>query len=758
VWKRPTEYRDATTYPVPLLYEIWHFNTLLKYSWTPDMQKCVGDYIDSRDLAGFVARANKSHNYTINTDYKTSGLTMPRWFAGKVKDKLNQLNPKIICSFADEGWPILDKSGEIYESTNFGYGLGAVNNLYTLFTVVIHRYAKEIYLIDQDSEILSFNDDSTFTNSEPVLARWLDLVRDFGGWPDESKSVQLQGGTWFCELHQLRFLKCNFKSVSAFHTMYMTVLKSVNKDHWRFLATDTYDAIRGWNHDISAGGKDEARSLLSTISEYTLRLAQNFFGVQFNVDCPIPEAGGLSLGYGIRTPYALKGSLVWMERAQNHFDIKEWCEMARVFMASKDHLTRKLAYRPWKKFPEGRTKSIFECLGAVKGIHHELEAFSDKAGNKFVTDSHWHRNQMWLSLSKVISDAKSSYKEQSFWDWALGRSWPNEAIPTYFVESVKHIPEATIIPWVDVPPISTKYTLVTTVVKWVTGETKELNLGAFFNHPTMILGETDEYLPVLTPIELEKVLDHGAPKKVLLDYFLRNGDIPTELRTQARMSKAALELVQHRVPDGYKHCDGATWWTILPIPYKNRDLMSVKHLLPIHQPRALYELLMDPAQETEYHDHAYTFEYIGEHEKYNKEFWKTSTKKAKGKRTNDADPEVGQMFPHIKVKDRVADKIASLDGGDSYQVMHQLYLNMYDDDTQEEVPVANYAIGSNVLEDIRNECFLNEPDGNPSDEGESNYDSDQDNDQQDYENDLVNQFLESGCQFDSDSEDDDDNG
>jgi hypothetical protein len=214
-------------------------------------------------------------------------------------------------------------------------------------------------------------------------------------------------GTWFCELHQIATLSCNFKSTSAFHTMIMTMLKSVNKDHWRFLATDTWDAIRGWNHDIGLSGKDTARELLSTIAQYTLAMSSNFWNCTFDTDCPIPEAGGVCLDYGIRTPYALKGSLVWMERAARHFTLPEWCEYARRFMITKDWLSRKPKYRPWKKFPEGRTKKTFEILGEIKGIHHELESFGDKANNHFVTDSIWNRNETWLGLTKTLDQVQT---------------------------------------------------------------------------------------------------------------------------------------------------------------------------------------------------------------------------------------------------------------------------------------------------------------------------------------------------------------
>jgi len=678
VWKRVSEYRDATTYSTTLLHQIWLLNQTLKYSWSDEISNSIGDYCDHQSLKEWVGKNCRGDKYTVNTDYKSSGLTMPHWFAKEVCTIINHKNRNsgLVVQFPYDGWPILDKeSGDVYRAKTFGYGLGSVNNLYTLFNIVIHKYGMKKQIIEEDSQILSFNDDSTFSHSEPVLGNWLKLVRSFGGWADASKSVQLKGGTWFCEIHQLKFLAGNYKFVTAFHTMVNTILKAVNRDHWRFLSTETFDSIRGWNHDISPTGVENAKGIIESIGQYTLNFGERFWGTKFDINCPIPEAGGISLGYGTRTPYAIKGSLVWLERAKEQFSVQEYIKYATTFRASKEYLNRKIEYRPWAEFPDGYTKDHFKYLGTLKGIHFELKQFADKADNQFITDSHWHRNKLWLDLydyidKKLISDP---YKE-GFFDWALKQDWPNEAIPSAFVEEEIFFPENYVLPWVELPEVKAKTTITSMVIGFVTGQVPvdKLDFRPFFRHPTLVQ-EADAYIPVHTQYELEQILAHGSPKKMILDYFLRTGFVPKTLKTEPKMSKACLSLLEviHKDDIPFK-ADGATWWTTMPIAYRIPWLEEVRYLLPHHQERLLIEIYLRAQDKPGDEFIKYSVLDVIEDKKFNSAFWKEQTKlkKKKEKSKQDDSGTVTQMFPHVKIRDR---KYADIDNIDIIPVLDDLF-------------------------------------------------------------------------------------
>jgi hypothetical protein len=765
VWKRPTEYRDATTYSVTLLYQIWLLNQTLKYSWSDEISSSVGDFIDSEKLASWVSNNCLKDTYTINTDYKSSGLTMPHWFAEEVTEHLSMINGSDInIRFPSEGWPIFDKdSGEVYTSDTYGYGLGAVNNLYTLWNIVLHKYAIRKGIINDDSRILSFNDDSTFTSTEPVLGVWLRLIRDAGGWCDESKSVQLKGGTWFCEIHQMRSLQCNFKTVSAFHTLASTILKAVNKDHWRFLATDTFDAIRGWNHDVSKGGKDVSRNLITTIAQYSLNFAQSYWQTEFDLDCPIPECGGLSLDYSLRTPYALKGSLVWLERAFLQLDLDTWSKYARTFMLTKEYINRKIPYRPWKKFPEGRTRDIFITLGKMKGIHHELEHFGDKANNHFVTDSKWHRNEIWLGLTEELATKTPVPGNRSFWDWARKQDWPNEALPAEFVEEDMFLPENYVLPWVvNKKGKMASQTITSMVVDWSIGKSDELDFSPYFSHPTLVHANEVEYRPLLEPYELEKVLAHGEPKKVLLDYFLRYDRLPIKLRTEAKLCKTTLALLRKRYNFPFKP-DGATWWTSMPIPFKNEWLDATKHLLPMHSEAALAQIYLKGVEYDTFENLSYSFVYLEEDKKYNKEFWKEQLK-IKKKKEKSLPKTAGQMFSHVKASDRVYDSIDNIENDivfDRVFLEKTRHLNLsYGPFRSDSVsdPLGGPERPAVKPEDWTSFARLDIPDWvNAEAPADNESDLAPEDAQQDYEDDLVDQYLNDG-NWVADNEEDTDYG
>jgi hypothetical protein len=746
VWKRVSEFRDATTYSVTLLHQIWLFNTVLKYSWSPEIKQSIGDFTTHQSLKDWVGKYCRGDTYTINTDYKSSGLTMPHWFTKEVITILERKNENnnINIMFPSKGWPILDKaSGEIYSAKGFGYGLGAINNLYTLFNIVLHKYAIKKELLEESSKILSFNDDSTFTSSTPVLGEWLQLVRHFGGWADASKTVQLKGGTWFCEIHQLRFLAGNYKLISAYHTLVNSILKAVNSDHWRHLVTDIFDSIRGWNHDISPIGAENSKGIIETLAQYVLNFGERFWGKKFDTDCPVPEAGGICLGYGTRTPYAIKGSLVWLERAKEQFSIEDYVKYATTFRASKEYVNRKIQYRPWIEFPEGDTKKTFQFLGKLKGIHYELKQFADKAQNMFNTDSTWFRNEQWLNINDYIDDKLTlhPYKE-GFFDWALQQDWPNEAIPQYFVEEEEYLPENYVLPWVELPEVKPKMTITSLVIGYIMGQIPigKLDFRPYFAHPILIKCNQSEYIPQLTQLELEKVLAHGSPKKMILDYFLRYGSIPIRLKTRSTMSKTCLDLLKVHHKDEIPFiADGATWWTSTPIAYREPWLEEVRFLLPHHQEHMLARIFIHGTGQPGDEYVKYSVKDVIEDKKFNGKFWKeqTTLKKKKEKSKQDSSETITQMFSKVKIKDR---KYADIDNIDIIPVLEDLYNKQIVNHTVEVKATIPFNLYESSMVEVL--TFEDDPEPEPEDEWWLRDDAPQES-----EDDLVAQYLNSGEWF-----------
>jgi hypothetical protein len=116
------------------------------------------------------------------TDWKKSGLTMPHWFVKAVVEVFNRKNPQHPSNFPTDGWPIYSKKyGRWITPRTFGYGLGMINNVFTLFNLALFEYSKRVNIFSEKDEMLSFNDDSIIGCEDTAYYRWLKICQDSGG-------------------------------------------------------------------------------------------------------------------------------------------------------------------------------------------------------------------------------------------------------------------------------------------------------------------------------------------------------------------------------------------------------------------------------------------------------------------------------------------------------------------------------------------------------------------------------------------------
>jgi len=343
VWKNPSEYRDATTMTPALLYDVWKVNAYLKYSWSPTIQKHVGDYTTIETLNRFVA----DKPFLIHTDWKKSGLTMPHWFVKLVLRRLAELNPSEEFDFPVNGWPIYDHAkSHWFIPTDFGYGLGTINNIFTLYNIVLFKYAQNKNIFSEKDNILSFNDDSIISTTQEAYNQWLLVCRRSGGWPDINKTFSSIKGGQFCELHCFKD-QINFKAVSMFHTLLSSLWKGVNYDHWRFLVSDMWCAVRGTIH---YKGKSLEASLFTAV-HYCQVMAGLLYG---EIDYSIPpEIGGVSLGDSHFSRLQLKSALILIEK----MPIKPAMLAQGLLRVYKECLQNPPSYTPWKNSPKVTLKT-----------------------------------------------------------------------------------------------------------------------------------------------------------------------------------------------------------------------------------------------------------------------------------------------------------------------------------------------------------------------------------------------------------------
>jgi len=589
VWKRPTEYRDAISLPPHLLYKTWYLNRVLSYSWQPKIG--IGDYVDEEELRQFVMDSSKDTCFLM-TDYKKSGLTMPHWFLSVVVEVLRELNPNEDIDFPCNGWPIFDpKNGKIFQGKGYGYGLGMVNNAYTLFNIVIFNLAKEDNILDEKAKILSFNDDSIIKSTIGEYVVYLDYAAKFGGYIEKHKSWASNLGGNFCEIHQFKNNECSFKWVSYYHTLWSAVYKAINMDHWRFMVTDMFDANRGYEHDVSKSAQTWANEILLLIKAQIIELGTARWKPTVNFTIGNPELGRSRVGLDhVTRRWGLKQTLVVLENWPTDKQVRTFNYVIKV----KESQNYKIRYAPWKVFPEGKTKELFIKIGSLKGFNNELSSMLDKAENKFMLDTEYFQQDYWTNFKKNLDDSQLNPKFRlDFWDWAVEQNWNSYCLPENFVSnhslSTSH---SDFLCMARLPSQETKYSLIAMLTEYISHIRNvnyfpdipftEIDFSPYFQWIMPVETNSDSYRPIGNMTYLGQIAEFGDTQRVIREYHQRTGKVPMELKLPDNKSNAILDLLK-KLNDGdnsFDHCTKATWYTKYPMPYDDVCSKILDQTLP----------------------------------------------------------------------------------------------------------------------------------------------------------------------------------
>jgi hypothetical protein len=680
VWTAPSKYRDTIICNPNTLHKVWELNSYLKYMIN---HKGVGDYLDSADIKRF----SQKHSLFILTDWKKSGLTMPHWYIKLVIKAIKEI-ADIDIDFPAEGWKIYDPEKDIwFQPSNFGYGLGMINNCYTLFNISLFEYAKELEIFTSEDEIVSFNDDSAIGCEEVSYNRWISVCKKSGGYLDLHKTFASKG-VMFCEIHQFDNLKSNFKWVSAFHTLLSSFWKSYNYDHWRFLVSDMWDQIRGFNHDISREAAAYADGASTTMEVYIKTLSLAYWGKETNYLIP-PELGGCGVGTTHRTAYMLKKGLTILEnmcgdelvQAQNHL------------VVIKNSFSKHPQYRPWVKMPKGRTRSRMLQLGELSGLNHELDSLALKAHNMFLLDSEWYLKEFWGPLStKLLRHQADLEINYDFYNWAKEQRWPTYSIPKFLVSKSIFVPERRILLFARMDKFPNKYSLPSMVEAFVTYESCENNIHVIPREEVSFKGynlweapvvpESDYYAPIANMELISKISDFCDPRRCFLDYYHENSEIITELQTKDYRAEAALNLLKSIFREDFSEYVGATWYTTYPVPYRADQVELLSKQLPDMHDKILVDLNSEGTQEYEF-PLDISFDYLDQDRRENKSFWKKKTsskKRSVKKRMLDS----GRTHPREPIEED--EPLSQVNMDDIREIMNRRILSSIrlKTDTQEE--------------------------------------------------------------------------
>jgi hypothetical protein len=610
------------------LYQIWELNSNLKYSVD---HPGVGDYTDLPELLRFWRR----HETFLLTDWKKSGLTLPHWYIKLLIKVLQKKNHNYSGRFPTDGIRIYDpKKKKWFINSSFGYGLGMVNNAYTVFNIALFEYGRDQGLFSEKDEILSFNDDSAIGCEEISYHRWLGICQDSGGYLDVHKSVQSKS-VQFCELHAGNIWNNSFKWISTFNTLLCQMVEAVNKTHWRFLITDTWDAINNYNFQVTPRIPNAV--FLGTIEHYILLHAQSYFGTEF-INGLNPEFGGIGVGNKFRTPYSLKNTLLVLEKSTG----KDFYYRAQCLLECKEseRESNTPEYKPWDKFPEGNTKSRMIEIGKLHGINHELESLLSRACNKFALDNKWVNQRKWEILDEKLS--KINYDNPyicDVWDAIAKYRWPAHAVPKILVTSeVQMDQDIVVLPFARIQKEAARYSLPTMLeafYKYHTGEKpgivpiEELSMKGYLLWETPVFPDRDYYHPICDMELISKIADFCDPRRVFLDYWSRNSSVITGLRTEDHRGKATANFLATITGKPILAAYKATWYTQYILPY-DEDLEKI---LSRHLPTSHEEIIASWFLNQDFHkeliDADLPFDFIDRDKRENPKFWRNRIKSKK---------------------------------------------------------------------------------------------------------------------------------
>jgi len=701
VWKRTTEYRDAISLNPCTLFQVWELNSYLKFMIN---HKGVGDFTTMEDLKKFYHQ----HSSFLLTDWKKSGLTIPHWFVKLVIEEVQKKAPTYNGQFPSDGIHIWDpEKKKWFINNDFGYGLGMINNVYTLFNICLFEYAKRKNIFTEKDKIISFNDDSVIGCKESSYNQWLGICQDSGGYVDVHKSVQ-SDCIQFCEMHQGKKFHNSFKWLSCFHTLTMSMLNSLNVTHWRFNVTQMWDAVRGYGAQL-VPKRFSNEEVIGNIAELVLLGAANYWGCGPFKNGVHPEFGGVGIGFYFRTDYNLKDTLVNLgDSSGKEFFFKGSC--LRVIKESEDSKTYP-SYRPWEQFPEGVTKDYMSTLGSVHGMNHELKSLLDKTQNKFLLESNWFQEELWTKLDKQLSSI--DYDNPVIFDiesYVASKPWNSYAIPRFLVEDQVPLDQSIReLPFVRMNKEQPKYSLVKMLEEFFLyfrfGKPKDLtvddlDLRKYLQWEAPVYPDSGAYNPICDMETISKIADFNDPRRVFLDYWSREHCVITKLRTEERRAKSAALFLSlctglKSLKEGY-----ATWYTKFPMPYDDELKEILSHQLPILHDEIIYNWLTSREVGYEPLDKI-SFETIEEHKQYNKEFWrkKTKTKSRQEKKARPSKTDKDNIMPEGHTD------IMSLNMDDTSELISSFITRVNNPSTEEEtIEVYQTPLGIELeLADLRSE-------------------------------------------------------
>jgi len=305
---------------------------------------------------------------------------------------------------------------------------------------------------------------------------------------------------------------------------------------------------------------------------------------------PEINPNAISLQPGLMTKNGLKNSLLEIE---NMDDCESLNVSMALFKALYDRLRSKSVFRPWVKFPNGKTKEMFQELGHLKGFGNELSSLTEKAASKFVLDRDNYLADVWGKLQDTIHHIITNpIKPFAFWDWAKSMEWQGYRIPEAFVDEWATTTQTKKpMGWIKTTTQGkeSKYSLISNILAYkaeLEGKLDpmvnkdEINFSTYYTQVIPLNPSSIGYEVFGSFKLVSQLASFSDPVIALEDLKSRAGRVPLRLCTDNNLYEDMKNFVESITKIKNDSIEGYTWYTTRPMPFTKEMIKVLDHHHP----------------------------------------------------------------------------------------------------------------------------------------------------------------------------------
>jgi hypothetical protein len=237
ICKRTSETRDAVVCTPGLLFKVAQLNAVCA-AMTSRIEENGSRFDEGEMYSSMMNKITADKEMAkIHIDISKSGLTLPHWVLKALIDYIT--GHGIAIDFPSDGFNIIDMdSGEAFEKEgrSHGYGLGMINEAYTLILYTLTKMCEEKGFVSIDT-FKVFNDDQLIVAPYDGL-QLNKLMNTMNKYVhiDLTKTFVSNNACQFLEIVNKKDCLTNFKWVQFYHSTVSQILHARNACHSQYIS------------------------------------------------------------------------------------------------------------------------------------------------------------------------------------------------------------------------------------------------------------------------------------------------------------------------------------------------------------------------------------------------------------------------------------------------------------------------------------------------------------------------------------------